>query len=666
MPVKPKHREPPSWATVAVPRKRQAARRSSLPDMRQRRRSTVLPTAPHELLQPPAEFSRAESPDSSFGSNQAPTLDDCPVELGESWADFVLRSTVRLGEEGVSQDPASLFETFRKADDIGLIYASFTYLFDIATRADKLGHRRGSGCDWVDGQQAPPWARSEEAVGRRWHFPYEPIRLVLGGSWKAKKLWKLLDDRCARSEYSESPCANGRFEGRAVTVVGAGPCGLRAAIELRLLGARVTVLERRTSFTRINQLHIWSWVGEEMKLLGARVLEPPPLDFGANPDILHVGISDLQKLLLKVSLLLGVEVLFGVDYLGTTWFDDRWQTRIGPAFSAGGAATEGRAGETAPATPRVEGRPPPSPQAPSLVDDVAAVFGANGFGGSVGGPAGIESIETEGANAIGLIVNLARRNDAEESQMRSFAIARQFYAHLFAAAAKETGADLENMVYVKSHTSHYMVLTPTAKSLAAAGALRDISFRPLVAKENVDLGTLHALVRRVAAFQWKKDQPALLASAQAEASWADSGPRLFDFSRTCRAGEGLAFQRPPDGQGDPAGENDLLVSLCGDCLMEPFWPEGLGIVRGWFSVLDTCAATALWAGGLSSQAEVWHSYDDAYTQLKTLSASTRSRVLRDNEQAYRLAPSTRYRLAGARRPGSPVASPRRGATPKYR
>ena len=35
-----------------------------------------------------------------------------------------------------------------------------------------------------------------------------------------------------------------------VTVVGAGPCGLRTAIEAQLLGARVTVIEKRTSFTR--------------------------------------------------------------------------------------------------------------------------------------------------------------------------------------------------------------------------------------------------------------------------------------------------------------------------------------------------------------------------------------------------------------------------------
>ena len=103
--------------------------------------------------------------------------------------------------------------------------------------------------------------------------------------------------------------------GQRVVVVGAGPCGLRAAIELRLLGANVTVVERREHFSRINQLHVWSWVGEDLISLGARILEPPPRDFGANPDLLHICISDVQNLLLKVSLLLGVEVYFGTDFV---------------------------------------------------------------------------------------------------------------------------------------------------------------------------------------------------------------------------------------------------------------------------------------------------------------------------------------------------------------
>ena len=37
------------------------------------------------------------------------------------------------------------------------------------------------------------------------------------------------------------------------------------------------------------------------------------------------------------------------------------------------------------------------------------------------------------------------------------------------------------------------------------------------------------------------------------------------------------------------------VFLVGDALLEPFWPEGLGVVRGFLTVLDAVAAIALLA-----------------------------------------------------------------------
>jgi len=53
-------------------------------------------------------------------------------------------------------------------------------------------------------------------------------------------------------------------------VIGAGPCGLRAAIELVLLGARVVLLEKRDSFSRNNVLHLWPFLITDLKNLGAK------------------------------------------------------------------------------------------------------------------------------------------------------------------------------------------------------------------------------------------------------------------------------------------------------------------------------------------------------------------------------------------------------------
>lgn len=53
-------------------------------------------------------------------------------------------------------------------------------------------------------------------------------------------------------------------------VLGAGPCGLRTAIELSLLGAEVVVLEKRETFSRNNVLHLWPFTIYDLRSLGAK------------------------------------------------------------------------------------------------------------------------------------------------------------------------------------------------------------------------------------------------------------------------------------------------------------------------------------------------------------------------------------------------------------
>ena len=49
---------------------------------------------------------------------------------------------------------------------------------------------------------------------------------------------------------------------------------MRTGIEGLLMGCRVTLIEKRTSFTRNNVLHIWPWVIEDLKSLGAKNFYP--------------------------------------------------------------------------------------------------------------------------------------------------------------------------------------------------------------------------------------------------------------------------------------------------------------------------------------------------------------------------------------------------------
>ncbi|KAG7259025.1 hypothetical protein CRUP_032969, partial [Coryphaenoides rupestris] len=93
-------------------------------------------------------------------------------------------------------------------------------------------------------------------------------------------------------------------------IVGAGPCGLRTAVELGLMGARVLLLEKRDAFSRNNVLHLWPFAIHDLRGLGAKRF------YGkfCSGSIDHISIRQLQLVLLKVALLLGVEVHVNVEF----------------------------------------------------------------------------------------------------------------------------------------------------------------------------------------------------------------------------------------------------------------------------------------------------------------------------------------------------------------
>jgi len=84
-------------------------------------------------------------------------------------------------------------------------------------------------------------------------------------SWKCKSLWTKLDKRVDHKDYKNKPCVKNK-----VLIIGAGPCGLRTAIEAALLGAYVVVIEKRDRFSRNNVLHLWPFLIVDLKNLGAK------------------------------------------------------------------------------------------------------------------------------------------------------------------------------------------------------------------------------------------------------------------------------------------------------------------------------------------------------------------------------------------------------------
>uniref|UniRef100_A0A8C7WN92 [F-actin]-monooxygenase MICAL1-3-like Rossman domain-containing protein n=1 Tax=Oryzias sinensis TaxID=183150 RepID=A0A8C7WN92_9TELE len=93
--------------------------------------------------------------------------------------------------------------------------------------------------------------------------------------------------------------------------LGGGPCGLRTAIELALLGCKVVVIEKRDAFSRNNVLHLWPYTIHDLRGLGAKKFYGK---FCAG-SLDHISIRQLQLMLLKVSLILGVEIHVNVEFV---------------------------------------------------------------------------------------------------------------------------------------------------------------------------------------------------------------------------------------------------------------------------------------------------------------------------------------------------------------
>ncbi len=56
------------------------------------------------------------------------------------------------------------------------------------------------------------------------------------------------------------------------------------------MGAQVVMLEKRTSFTRNNVLHIWPFVIEDLKMLGVKIFFPKFCTGAMN----HISKQDIE------------------------------------------------------------------------------------------------------------------------------------------------------------------------------------------------------------------------------------------------------------------------------------------------------------------------------------------------------------------------------------
>lgn len=137
------------------------------------------------------------------------------------------------------------------------------------------------------------------------------LREVFEGavSFRLKKIFSILADAMKKKES----VAKQENVDMKVFISGAGPCGLRTAVECALLGFKVTIVEKRAVFSRANILMLWSHTKDDLVSLGSKFFYKEMLTHG-HP--LHLGTREIQLCLLKSALLLGVEVNYETSLEG--------------------------------------------------------------------------------------------------------------------------------------------------------------------------------------------------------------------------------------------------------------------------------------------------------------------------------------------------------------
>ena len=105
----------------------------------------------------------------------------------------------------------------------------------------------------------------------------------------------------------------GLDKGARIVISGAGPVGLRAAVECALMGMDVIVLEKRSTFSRVNILTLFKQTADDLIGFGAKAFYPKFTNLG---DRLHLGTREIQLVLVKNALLLGVGLSYGTTLVG--------------------------------------------------------------------------------------------------------------------------------------------------------------------------------------------------------------------------------------------------------------------------------------------------------------------------------------------------------------
>eukprot|EP00095_Tigriopus_kingsejongensis_P000377 snap_masked-scaffold1811_size27320-processed-gene-0.0 protein:Tk00377 transcript:snap_masked-scaffold1811_size27320-processed-gene-0.0-mRNA-1 annotation:"hypothetical protein D910_10638" len=413
--------------------------------------------------------------------------------------------------------------------------------------------------------------------------------------FKYKEIFKILDAKAKQKPYQACGAENQR-----VLVVGAGPCGLRAAIEIQLLGAKTICIEKREDFTRNNILKLWKFIIPDLKALAVKKF----VGQFCSGQINHIGIKTLQLYLSKIAMILGVAVFtpLSLDDLVEPHDDMGWTAKLSPAGS----------------------------EVDNFEFDMVVI--ASGRKVALDG---FNRRSLDAKMAIAVTANFKNTRTPEEARVNQISgISKQYHQQFFKDMMQECRIDLENIVYYRGDT-HYFVMTALRSSLIEKGViLRDSDERQtLLAPNNINREKLHQFAIEAAQFSTGQFSAKLPVTEFALDARGRPDCAIFDFTNLYSARNACQVKVRKGHQ--------LLMTIVGDSLLEPFWPEGTGCGRGFLSSLDAAWLLRQWAMARVNPLEILTERENIY---KLLSQTTDGGGnLRDNYKNFTTNPETRYR-----------------------
>ncbi|KAI3632268.1 hypothetical protein MIR68_009374 [Amoeboaphelidium protococcarum] len=441
--------------------------------------------------------------------------------------------------------------------------------------------------------------------------------------FKAKQVFAVLDKRLQlnKSLIKESK--------KSIVISGAGPCGLRACVETALLGHKVTLIELRQECSRHNILKTWQNTLDDLSSLGLTYFVSGVQKHGQ----LHLGTRNIQVALLKAALLLGAQIEFGRGVCGV----------LGPSLQLGNSADQGWRVWTLPSdsarqylgqsssilqelalkpsetdtsrlqqSSKVDFYEKAESQDSAVFNDKAqlsveqldmlskaeqyqfdALIVAEGESSKLIRRLGFDRKVAKYGEAIGIVINLEFSKDhytSGEKQLPEFIVWRSSadWKQTVLGTLYTAGIELENLEYMRGST-HFIAGTTNLKALHEFGIINEIRSKvsETLTGDNMNFDKLRIMGRQIAN----------ACKVPSHAQFAKkNGVQVFDFS--CK---GLCVDSFQWLTNTPTKEGDLsqyaLICPAGDALQNPFWPQGLGINRGFHNALDAVWVSHLWITG---------------------------------------------------------------------